>query len=183
MVPVALDERGEVLLPDLVKIRIERTGVGLRPLVAPFIHDHHAQLVAIVIKFRALRIMRRADGSASGSQQLLDGPLPHGIRHGGPGRNQRVMDAHALQLHRNAVDGETLSRRKLQLPDAERADVVIGRRRVVQNPGIGIVAHRRRRATRVCSWQATASARRCSVLFGLTVMGVATVFRALPSSS
>ena len=65
MVPVAFDERGEVLLPDLVEIGVERTGVGPRPLVAPFIHDHHAQLVAIIIEFRALLIVRRADGRAA----------------------------------------------------------------------------------------------------------------------
>ena len=55
------------------------------------------------------------------------------------------MDADALQLGRDAVDRKTLRRRILQLPDTEGADVVIGRRRAVQQARIGVVAHRGRR--------------------------------------
>ena len=145
MIPVPLDKPGQVLLPDLVKIRIERAGVLPRPLVTILIHDHHAQFVAKIIKLRGLRIVRGADFGAARSQQLLDDPLPHGIRHRGPARNQVVMNAHALQLHRNAIDGKTARGRILQLADAERGDIVIGRRRAVQNPGVGVVAHRSRR--------------------------------------
>ena len=70
------------------------------------------------VEFRALGVVRCSGWTwVRRPANFLDGPLPHGIGHGGPGWNQRVMDADPLQFDRHAIDRKARGRRIGKLPD------------------------------------------------------------------
>ena len=132
MIPVAADHVRDVGGRPLVK-QLGVTGPARLPVVAaadPFVFGRRefverlvlhqqAQPVAQVQQFRRGRIVAGADGVDADFLQQAQSPFQHLVRHRRAEAAGLVMDADALELHRLAVEKETLVGIEPRRADAE----------------------------------------------------------------
>ena len=130
IIAIAADKIPQVPFPPVEEIdRIVVLGLirslPLEPAVPRFVHHHKAHRVAHGVKLRREGVVRRANRVASHLLQYLQTAVQHVRPDSRPRRRRVLMDAHALQYGRLAVEQKSLGDIVPDRPDAEARHIVI----------------------------------------------------------
>ncbi len=131
MVAVAEDKIGKVALPpleeiDAVVVRRLVVAAPVEPAVEEFVHHHKPKGVAHVVELGSIGVVARAHGVATHLFELHQTPVLHVVGHRGSIGRGILVQAHAFEFRRLAIQEEPFAGNELRFTHSERGPVCVG---------------------------------------------------------